>query len=113
VARALLNDLVDFRRIEHFLFEQCLGKGFEGSHVLGQHPFGPLIVLGDQAFHFVIDLEGDLFAEVATGGDFSTEEDFLFLLAEGQRAQLLAHTPLAHHLARQVGGPLDVVSRAS
>src|SRR5207247_1097513 len=38
-------------------------------------------------------------------------QDLVLLLAEGHRAELVAHAPLAHHLARQLGGALDVVAR--
>ena len=41
--------------------------------------------------------------------DFAAQEDLLFLLPEGQRAQF-AHTPFANHLARHVRGPLDVIA---
>ncbi len=44
-------------------------------------------------------------------GEVAAEEDLLFLLAEGHRAELLAHAPLADHLAGQLGRPLDVVRR--
>ena len=44
--------------------------------------------------------------------DLAAQEDLLFLLAEGKRTEC-AHAPLADHLARDFGGPLDVVACAS
>ena len=64
-----------------------------------------------QAPHFGIDLPRRLFGEVAVLGDLAAQEDLLFLLAEGKRAEA-AHAVFADHLAGQVGGALDVVARA-
>src|ERR1700683_2645089 len=43
----------------------------------------------------------------------AAEENLLFALAEGHRAEFLAHAPLANHLARQLGGLLEIVAGAS
>ena len=48
---------------------------------------------------------------VLGAAEVAAEEDLLLGPAEGQRADL-AHAPLADHLARHVGGPLDVVAGA-
>ena len=45
-------------------------------------------------------------------GEVAAEEDLLFLLAERDRAELVAHAVLAHHAAGELGGLLDVVARA-
>ena len=42
----------------------------------------------------------------------AAEEHLLLLMAEGNRAHLLAHAPLAHHLAGEVGRLVDVVAGA-
>ena len=45
-------------------------------------------------------------------GDLLAQEDRLVLLAVGDRTEHVAHPPFAHHLARQLGGLLDVVLRS-
>ena len=45
-------------------------------------------------------------------GEIAPEKDLLFLLAERHRSEPLAHPPLAHHLAGQVRGTLQVVAGA-
>ena len=37
-------------------------------------------------------------------GKFLAQEDLLFLLAKGQRAECVAHTPLAHHFPGKFRG---------
>ena len=71
-----------------------------------------LVVLGDDALHFLVDPDRGLLAVVRVLRDLAAEEDLLFLLAEGQRPDRVAHAPLADHLARQLGGALDVVAGA-
>ena len=55
---------------------------------------------------------GDLVAVVALLADLAAEEDQLVALAEGQRAELVAHAELGDHPAGQVGRLLDVVAGA-
>ena len=71
-----------------------------------------LVVVGDEALHFLVDLERRVFAVVLVLRDLAAEEDLLFLLAEGERPHRVAHAPLAHHPARQLGGALEVVAGA-
>ena len=56
-----------------------------------------LVVVGDEALHFLIDLERRVLAVVLVLRDLAAEEDLLFLLAEGQRPHRVAHAPLADH----------------
>ena len=44
--------------------------------------------------------------------ELAAEEHLALLLAERQRPELVAHAPLAHHAARELGGVLDVVAGA-
>ena len=65
----------------------------------------------ESRIYFEIDLPGCFFAEVAMLRDFTTQEDLLFLLAEGQRTEP-AHAVLANHAACKVGSMLDIAARA-
>ena len=71
-----------------------------------------LVVLGDDALHFLVDAERRVLAVVRVLRDLAAEEDLLFLLAEGERAHRVAHAPLADHAAGQLGGALEVVAGA-
>src|SRR5439155_5583313 len=62
------------------------------------------------ALDLAVDGEGGVLAVILRARDLATEEDVLLVLAEGERAQLLGHAPLAHHLARHLGGLLEVVA---
>src|SRR5438034_8270302 len=64
------------------------------------------------ALDLAVDGEGGLLAGILRARDLATEEDVLLVLAEGERAQLLGHAPLAHHLARHLGRLLEVVAGA-
>src|SRR5438093_740526 len=65
-----------------------------------------------EPLHFLIDLDRRVLAVVAVLRDLAAKEDLLFLLAEGERAHRLAHTPLGDHLAGTLGRDLDVVGGA-
>ena len=71
-----------------------------------------LVIVGDEFLHFLIDLERRVFAVVLVLRDLAAEEDLLFLLTEGQRPHRIAPAPIADHLARQLGGALEVVAGA-
>ncbi len=66
---------------------------------------------GHDATHFLVDVNRGVFRVVAVLRDFAAQEDRLFLLAEGQRAER-AHAPVANHLAGDFRGAFDVVARA-
>src|SRR5262245_57242397 len=108
----LTDDLVDVGAIKGLALEKRLRHPVEDRQVPAQQHLRALVRLENDAPHLAVDLHGralgvaDLLREVAA------EEDLLLLLPEGHRAELVAHAPLAHHLARQLGGALDVVARA-
>src|SRR5204862_197756 len=81
------------------------------SEVAAQEELGALVGLEQDAAHLGVDLDGGLLGVVDLLREVAAEEYLLFLLAEGHRPELVAHAPLAHHLARQLGGALDVVAR--
>src|SRR6185436_14326757 len=63
--------------------------------------------------HLLVDLDRGLLRVVLLARPVvAAEEDLLLALAVGERAHLLAHAPLADHLAGDVGRLLDVVAGA-
>ena len=64
--------------------------------------------LRDRA-HLVVDGDRGLLAVVLVRGDLLAEENHLLLLAEGERAEPLAHAELAHHPSSQAGRAFEVV----
>ena len=80
---------------------RCVGQGLLGS----------LVRAIDDLAHLGVDLGGDLVGVVPLLADLAAQEDHLVLLAEGQRAEPLAHAVLLHHRAGQAGRLLDVVAR--
>jgi hypothetical protein len=80
--------------------------------VLRQDFLRTAVGLGDEALDLVIDLERRVLAVVLVLRDLAAEEDLLFLLAEGERAHRIAHAPLAHHLASEIGRTFEIVAGA-
>src|SRR6516162_8546551 len=58
--------------------------------------------------NFAINLFGCALAEIAMLRNLATQEDLLFLLAEGDRTEA-RHAELADHLASKLGRLLNVV----
>src|SRR5436309_3272184 len=110
-ASELAQDLVDLRAVDRLALEERLGHLVEHLEVAAQEELGALVGLEQDASHLGVDMDGGLLRVVDLLREVAAEEDLLLLLAEGHRAELVAHTPLAHHLARQLGGALDVVAR--
>ena len=79
---------------------------------LGQDLLRALVGSVHQAVDLLVDLARHFFAVVALFAKIATQEDQLFLMAEGQGAQLLRHPPLGHHPARQLGRLADIVRGA-
>ena len=71
-----------------------------------------VLPLDDRADLLVDLLRGLLGVVLRALAVVAAEEDRLLLLAVGQRPELLAHAPLAHHLAGDLGRLLDVVAGA-
>src|SRR5216110_2771869 len=107
----LAEDLVDLCAVDRLALEERLGHLVEHLEVATQEELGALVGLEQDAAHLGVDLDGGLLRVVDLLREVAAEEDLLLLLAEGHRAELVAHAPLAHHLARQLGGALDVVAR--
>ena len=67
------------------------------------------ITIANQPAYFVVDLDRGCFTVIAVLRDLPAQEDLLFFLAESQRPQI-AHAELAHHLARKLGGSLNIIA---
>src|SRR5262249_56428576 len=72
----------------------------------------PRRTLDDDPLDLAVDGERRVLAVVLLAGDLTTQEDVLLVLAEGERAELVGHPPLADHLARHLGGLFEVVAGA-
>src|SRR6266576_2595509 len=79
---------------------------------LGEDLLGTLVAGIDEAVHLLVDLAGHLFAVIPLLAQVAAEEDELFLVAEGERTELLGHAPLGDHAARELGRLTDVVGGA-
>ena len=77
--------------------------------MLGDDLDGLGIAFVDQAANLFVDGFRRLFRVVLLLADLSPEEDELFLVAQGDGAEPLAHAVFLDHLAGDVGRLLDVV----
>src|SRR5579884_4133098 len=108
-ASVLAEDVVDLGAVEDFALEQRLRHLVQRLEVAPEQQLRPLVGLEDDAPHLGVDLDRGGLGVVDPLREVAAEEDLLLLLAEGHRAELLAHPPLADHLARHLGRALDVV----
>src|SRR5438034_189842 len=108
----LPQDLVDLAPVDDLALEQRLGHLVQDLGVPAEEELRPLVRLEDDATDLVVDLDGRGLGVLRPLREVPPEEDLLLLLAVGDRPELLAHAPLAHHLPRQLGGALEIVARA-
>src|SRR5215470_12177002 len=108
----LPQDLVDLAPVDDLALEQRLGHLVEHLDVAAEEELRPLVRFEHDAAYLVVDLDGRGLGVLRALREIAPQEDLLLLLAEGDRTELLAHAPLAHHLPRQLGGALEVVTRA-
>src|SRR5579863_3504525 len=106
-----VDDQADFVGIQRLPLEQSACQPVHDRLVVVQDVPRGAVRFVDEAANLGVDLPRRFLAEVAMLRDLAAEEDLLFLLAEGQRAEA-AHAELADHLAGQIGGALDVVAGA-
>src|SRR5262245_58060687 len=110
--RPRAQDPRDLLAVERLTLEQRAGERVELLDVLFEDRPGPRGALEHQALDLAVDGQRRVLAVVLLTGHLAAEEDVLFVLAEGQRAELVRHAPLADHLARHLGGLLEVVAGA-
>src|SRR6266849_8481566 len=107
----LAQDLVDLAAVDRLALEECLGHLVQHLDVAAQEELGALVGLEQEAAHLGVDRDGGLLGVIDLLREVAAEEDLLFPLAEGHRPELVAHAPLADHLARQLRRAFDVVAR--
>ena len=93
------------------MLEQGTGDQVEGVAPLGQQHAAAVLLVGQDALHLLVDDPGRLVAVVAGGHEVLAEEH-LVVAAPGHGAHTVAHAPLTHHLAGQLGCTHQVVAGA-
>src|SRR4030042_886735 len=83
----------------------------QGFYILVNQTSRPTVALLHQTAHLSVDFLGCLLAIITMLGNLTAKEDLLFLFAKTQGTELFAHAPFADHLARQIGGLLNILSR--
>src|SRR6266567_1392369 len=95
--------------VQHLALEQRLRDADERVAVRAEDVFGALVAAQDELFHFLVDLDRRVFAEVALGSQVAPQENSLLVLAVGERPQV-RHPKLAHHPSSQLRSLLDIVA---
>src|SRR5690349_11986819 len=100
--RSRAQDARDLLGIERLALEQGAGERVQLFDVLLEDLPGARGAVDHDALDLAVDGQRGLLAVVLLTRDFAAEEDVLFVLAERERAELVRHAPLAHHLARHL-----------
>src|SRR5713226_1985469 len=108
--RAGAEDARDLLAVEGLALEQRAGERVELLDVLPEDLPGAGGGVHHDALDLRVDEERGGFAVVLGPSHLAPEEDVLLVLAEGERAELVGHAPLADHLARHLGRLLEVVA---
>src|SRR5262249_32306206 len=106
------QDAMNLLAVQRLALEQGPGQRMALFPVPVEELLRPRGGIHHDALALGIDQDGRLLAVVLGAGHFATEEDVLLSLAEGERAHLVRHAPLADHLARHLRGLLEVVAGA-
>jgi len=61
----LLDNQVDFKRIQYFLFEKRLSQRAKRRHTVRQHFLGAFVIFDHQSFDLMINFQGDLLAKIS------------------------------------------------
>src|SRR5882762_6361585 len=110
--RARAEDPRDLLGVQRLALEQRAGERVQLLDVLLEDLPRAGGALDDDPLDLAVDGERGLLAVVLGARDLATEEDVLLVLAEGERAELVGHTPLADHLAGHLRRLLEVVTGA-
>src|SRR5215467_5272019 len=106
-----VDDHLDLVSVEDFAFEQSQRNSNQSFVVRSEDALCRFVALANQPLYFLVNLDRRSLAVVAVLGNFASEEDLLFFLAEGQRSKI-THAEFADHLAGHFGGSLDVIACA-
>src|ERR1700730_18826723 len=111
VERGDPQDPGDLLAGQRLALEEGTGERVELLEVGLDHVTGARGALDHDPLDLGVDQDRGLLAEVLGSGHLAAEEDVLLALAEGERAHLVGHAPLADHLAGHLGGLLEGVAR--
>src|SRR5437867_6535900 len=109
---AVLDDFLNLRAVERFVFEQRFGDYLELVAIRDERLFRQLISVIEQFFYFLIDLLGCRFAVVARARNVASEENVILVVTIFDHAHFFAHAPFANHPARNRRCHFDVAPRA-
>src|SRR5579859_2388926 len=109
--RLAFHEQLYFGGVNDFPFEKSLGYAFENVAVAGKNAAGSIVGRIDDALHFLVNLHGGVFGEIAVLGDFTAKKDGFILFTVSQRPEF-AHAPFADHVPSDVRSTLDVVAGA-
>src|SRR5262249_42765356 len=83
-----VDDDLDLVSIEDFTLEQSQRNSDQSVVVRSEDALGRFVPFSHQPLYFLVDLDRGSFAVVAVLGNFTSEEDLLFLLAKGKRSKI-------------------------
>src|SRR5262245_45639475 len=84
--RLACSQPLDLLGVERFAREQRVGNRHQRRLVFAEQLMRVLVIRGDDALHFLIDLQRRILAVILVLRDLAAEEDLLFFLAERERA---------------------------
>src|SRR5215472_13401934 len=82
-----IDQHLDLGRVQNLALDQRLCNLLQRFAVVAENLLGSVVAVIDQLAHFLVNLDGSVFAVVAMLRDLAAQEDLLFLLAEGQRTE--------------------------
>src|SRR5581483_1735499 len=106
------DELVDLGAVEDLALEESLGDRVQDVEVGAQERAGAVVAVGHEAADLGVDLRSGALGVALGLVEVAAEEDVLVLRAEGHRPELVAHAPLADHLAGELARALEVVAGA-
>jgi len=109
----LRDYVIDIGPVEHFFLQQGFRQFLQTGHIFREQPLRPFIVFHHKPFDFLVDLHGNLLAEVALAPELSAQKHLFVVFAKGQGAHLFAHPPFTHHFPREIRRPLAYISQIS
>src|SRR5215213_5908388 len=108
IERQARDNPSNLNSIQRLAFQQALSQTNHRVAILFDDRLCSFKLSGDDLLHLLIDLDGSVFREITMLGNFTSEEDLLFLLAEGQGTHL-RHAVFANHRAREFSRTFDIV----
>src|SRR5688572_4700053 len=105
----LHEDLINIRPIEHFFLQKCFCQTLQTGHVFCEQSLCSLVVFSHKTSDLLVDLHGDLIAEVALAPHLSTKKDLFVLFSERQGTHFLTHAPFTDHLPCEIRRSFEIV----